>query len=114
MNVMCPHCGVELGVLEPLDRDTVVHRPCQACSPAVAGRPSRLVYVDRRQPELYRELVEEYRDNPAVLVLFDRRATDRRRLDRRAAERQAASDRRATAERRTRQEGIVVHGRPTP
>jgi len=115
MNVVCPHCGVALGALEPLDRDVVVHRPCQACGTAAAGRPSRLIYVDRRQPQLYRELVEEYRDDPAVLVLYDRRASDRRRRsDRRAALRQAASDRRASAERRSRQVGIVVHGRPTP
>lgn len=112
MNVVCPRCGVALGLVEPLDREDTVQRACQACWPHVTGRPTRFVYVSQNRPGLYRELVEEYRGDPTVLVLFDRREKDRRRAaDRRKTSRPKPTNRRAGEPRRKTQVGIVVRGR---
>ncbi len=111
MNVVCPRCGIALGLVEPLDREDTVHRPCPACWPHLTGRPTRFVYVSQSRPKLFRELAEEYRGDLSVLVLFDRRDTQRRqRAERRRTPRPETKERRAPADRRKTQAGIVVRG----
>lgn len=113
MNVVCPRCGISLGLVEPLDSDATIQRACQDCWPHLTGRPTRFVYVSQGQVKLFRELVDEYRGDPTVLVLLDRRVRDRRRrTDRRKDRRPGSAVRRGTGtDRRKLQVGIVVRGR---
>jgi len=113
MHLVCPRCGIDLELLEPLDRDETIHRPCPTCLPHVEARPTRFVFISPDRPRLVQELVEEYRNDPTIRVLLDRRQHDRRgAADRRQTSRAKTRERRSAERQRKAQIGSVVRGRP--
>jgi hypothetical protein len=56
-------------------------RPDPATDDSQAPDPRWLIIVRREQRELYRNLLEAFRDVPRVVVILDRRHGDQRRRD---------------------------------